>query len=48
MVAARGGVGIAVQVDHTVDDQVKALFEQVQAEQGRLDVLAGCRRNNRL
>ena len=34
MVAARGGVGIAVQVDHTVEDQVKALFARVKAEQG--------------
>lgn len=35
----RGGKGIAVQVDHCNDDQVKALFEQVQREQGRLDIL---------
>ncbi|MBI3669560.1 MAG: SDR family oxidoreductase [Acidobacteria bacterium] len=39
MVIARGGVGIPVQVDHTVEDQVKRLFERVKAEQGRLDVL---------
>ena len=39
MVTARGGVGLAVRVDHTVPDQVQALFERVQAEQGRLDVL---------
>jgi NAD(P)-dependent dehydrogenase (short-subunit alcohol dehydrogenase family) len=36
---ARGGKGIAVQVDHGNDDQVAALFEQVVAEQGRLDIL---------
>lgn len=39
MVNAHGGVGIAVQVDHTVEDQVKHLFTRVKAEQGRLDVL---------
>ena len=36
---ARGGKGIAVQVDHGVDEQVAALFEQVRREQGRLDIL---------
>ena len=35
----RGGKGVAVQVDHADDDQVAALFEQVQREQGRLDIL---------
>jgi NAD(P)-dependent dehydrogenase (short-subunit alcohol dehydrogenase family) len=35
----RGGKGIAVQVDHGKDDQVAALFEQVEREQGRLDIL---------
>jgi NAD(P)-dependent dehydrogenase (short-subunit alcohol dehydrogenase family) len=35
----RGGKGIAVQVDHGVDEQVAALFEQVEREQGRLDLL---------
>jgi NAD(P)-dependent dehydrogenase (short-subunit alcohol dehydrogenase family) len=40
MVNARGGVGIPVQVDHTVEEQVKALFERVKQEQdGCLDVL---------
>lgn len=40
MVAARGGVGIPVRVDHTVEAEVKALFERVRQEQdGRLDVL---------
>lgn len=33
-----GGVGIPVRVDHTVEDQVKALFERVRREQGRLDL----------
>lgn len=38
-VTARGGTGIAVQVDHSNDEQVAALFEQVRTEQGRLDIL---------
>ena len=36
---ARGGKGIAVQVDHANDEQVAALFEKVRREQGRLDIL---------
>ncbi len=39
MVAARGGVGIPVRVDHTEPDEVRALLGRVQDEQGRLDVL---------
>jgi len=39
MVTARGGTGIAVQVDHTVEEQVRRLFARVESEQGRLDVL---------
>lgn len=35
----RGGRGIAVQVDHADDAQVAALFEQVEREAGRLDIL---------
>lgn len=38
-VTAAGGKGIAVRVDHGDDTQVKNLFEQVQREQGRLDIL---------
>ncbi len=38
-VTERGGVGIAVRCDHTRDEDVTALFERVQQEQGRLDVL---------
>ena len=34
-----GGKGIAVQCDSGDDDQVKTLFEQIKAEQGRLDIL---------
>jgi NAD(P)-dependent dehydrogenase (short-subunit alcohol dehydrogenase family) len=39
LVTDAGGVGIAVRTDHTVEDEVRALFERVRAEQGRLDVL---------
>lgn len=38
-VTARGGRGVAVQCDHTNDEQVEALFARVREEQGRLDVL---------
>jgi len=38
-VTAAGGKGIAVQVDHADDAQTKALVEQVEREQGRLDIL---------
>jgi dehydrogenase/reductase SDR family protein 1 len=34
-----GGVGVAVRCDHTDDRQVKAVFDQIRAEQGRLHVL---------
>lgn len=39
MVSGYGGQGIAVQVDHSDEQQVQALFERVRAEQGRLDIL---------
>jgi len=39
LVSASGGTGIAVQVDHLVDDEVEKLVDRVRAEQGRLDVL---------
>jgi NAD(P)-dependent dehydrogenase (short-subunit alcohol dehydrogenase family) len=39
-VTRRGGRGIPARVDHTVGGQVAALFERVEREQGRLDVLA--------
>jgi NAD(P)-dependent dehydrogenase (short-subunit alcohol dehydrogenase family) len=35
----RGGTGIAMQVDHSEDDQVAALFDRVRRERGRLDIL---------
>jgi NAD(P)-dependent dehydrogenase (short-subunit alcohol dehydrogenase family) len=40
LVTAEGGVGIPVRVDHTVDDEVAALFDRVRREQSRLDALA--------
>lgn len=40
LVTSLGGIGIPVRVDHTSEEAVKALFEQVNEEQdGRLDVL---------
>ncbi|MEK8132279.1 SDR family oxidoreductase [Paenibacillus filicis] len=40
LVTAAGGLGIAVRVDHTVEEQVRELFERVKSEQkGRLDIL---------
>ena len=38
-VTSRGGVGIPVRCDHTVDAEVEALFERVKREHGRIDVL---------
>lgn len=40
IVTAYGGVGIPVRVDHTKEEEVKALFDRVRSEQnGRLDIL---------
>ncbi|MEZ5742811.1 MAG: SDR family NAD(P)-dependent oxidoreductase [Sphingomonadaceae bacterium] len=38
-VTAAGGKGIAVACDHKDDEAVAALFEQVLAEEGRIDIL---------
>jgi NAD(P)-dependent dehydrogenase (short-subunit alcohol dehydrogenase family) len=38
-VAHAGGHGIAVPCDHSNDEEVRALFERVANEQGRLDIL---------
>lgn len=39
-VTERGGLGIAVQCDHTDDEQIRALFRRIADEQGgRLDLL---------
>ena len=39
LVTAAGGRGIAVAADHLVADEVEALVQRIDAEQGRLDVL---------
>lgn len=39
MVTSRGGVGVAVRVDHTIEREVVALFERIGREHGRVDVL---------
>ena len=39
MIAASGGQAVAVRVDHTVEDEVRALFDRVSREHERLDVL---------
>src|SRR5262249_42989965 len=38
-VTARGGTGIAVRCDHTNDADIAALFERVEREQEKLDLL---------
>src|SRR5262245_17795490 len=38
-VQSRGGAGIAVRCDHTVDSDVEEMFARVRREQGRLDLL---------
>ena len=39
MVNEYGGEGIAVQVDHTATEQIRAFFERVASEKGGLDIL---------
>jgi NAD(P)-dependent dehydrogenase (short-subunit alcohol dehydrogenase family) len=39
LVTAAGGEGIAVRVDHSDDEQVKGLFNRVEREHGRVDIL---------
>ena len=39
LVSEAGGIGIAVRCDHSDDTQVRAVFDQIQSEQGRLDIL---------
>lgn len=38
-VSELGGAAIATRCDHTNDDEVRAVFERIRAEQNRLDVL---------
>ncbi len=39
MISASGGTAIPLRVDHTVESEVEALFDAVDREHGRLDVL---------
>ncbi len=39
MVTSYGGIGIAKRVDHSVESEVVALFEEIAAKEGRLDIL---------
>jgi NAD(P)-dependent dehydrogenase (short-subunit alcohol dehydrogenase family) len=39
MIIAAGGSAVAVRVDHTVEAEVQTLFERVDHEHGRLDIL---------
>jgi NAD(P)-dependent dehydrogenase (short-subunit alcohol dehydrogenase family) len=39
MVTAYGGKGIAIRVDHSIPQEVEALFARIRQEQGRLDIL---------
>ena len=36
---SRGGIGVAVVCDHSDDEQVAALFERIEKDSGRLDIL---------
>jgi len=40
MIQADGGTAIPVRVDHTVESEVRAFFERIDREHGRLDILA--------
>lgn len=42
MIVTAGGRAAAIRVDHTLESEVQALFERVDKEQGRLDVLVNC------
>jgi len=39
LITSAGGTAVAVRVDHTVEKDVQALFQRVEKEHGRLDVL---------
>lgn len=41
-VTSRGGKGIAIRCDHTSDNDVRRLFEQIEREHGRIDILVNC------
>jgi NAD(P)-dependent dehydrogenase (short-subunit alcohol dehydrogenase family) len=38
-VTSRGGKGIAIRCDHTSDNDVRKLFDQIEREHGRVDIL---------
>jgi NAD(P)-dependent dehydrogenase (short-subunit alcohol dehydrogenase family) len=38
-ISERGGTGVAVACDHADDEQITSVFERVDAEQGRIDLL---------
>jgi NAD(P)-dependent dehydrogenase (short-subunit alcohol dehydrogenase family) len=38
-IGAAGGSAVALRVDHTMEGEVEALFQRVERERGRLDVL---------
>ena len=40
-VTARGGRGVPARTDHSDDSQVEALFERIEREAGRLDLVVG-------
>ncbi len=39
LVTAAGGTGIAIRVDHTIEEEVRVLFERVERDFQRLDIL---------
>jgi NAD(P)-dependent dehydrogenase (short-subunit alcohol dehydrogenase family) len=39
LIAAAGGTAIPIRVDHTVESEVEALFQRIDREHGRLDIL---------
>ncbi len=39
LVCAAGGNGIAVQVDHLIPEEVRALVERIRADEGQLDIV---------
>jgi NAD(P)-dependent dehydrogenase (short-subunit alcohol dehydrogenase family) len=42
MINAAGGSAVAIRVDHTIEAEVEALFQRVEREHGRVDVLVNC------
>ena len=39
LVMEEGGVGIPIYCDHTKDEEVQALYQRIETEQGKLDIL---------